>query len=144
MEQLRITSDPPKPLRERRPAAAKAAEPAISVMPGDGRPRRRGTLGAFGALGVFGVVALWGAAWSSHNGPFYLPASGLTYDVGPANIHLVKKIAADPLHLDEYGYAYKDFLLPDPMGSGTKYIQATTKMNAFWAKTNFDTFVINP
>jgi hypothetical protein len=109
----------------------------LMVLTGDAAP------GVWMTVEVWGAAdALWGAAWSSQNGPFYLPASGLTYDVGPGNLHLVKKVAADPLHLDEYGYAYKDFKLPDTMGSGTKYIQATTKMNAFWAKTNFDTFII--
>jgi hypothetical protein len=101
--------------------------------------------GAWMTVEVWGAVdAMWGVAWSTFNGPFYLPASGLTYDVGPGNIHLVKKIASEPLHLDEYGYGAKDFQLPESISNGTKYIQGTTKMNAFWAKTNWDTFVISP
>jgi uncharacterized repeat protein (TIGR01451 family) len=111
----------------------------VMVLTGDAAP------GAWMTVEVWGAAdALWGAAWSNQNGPFYLPASGLTYDVGPGNLHLVKKMAADPLHLDDFGYAFKDFQLPGSMGSGTKYIQATTKRNAYWAKTNFTTFVINP
>jgi hypothetical protein len=99
--------------------------------------------GAWMNVEVWGAVdALWGVAWSRYNGPFYLPASGLTYDVGPGNLKLVKKIAEDPVNLDEYGYGTKDFQLPVTVSSGTKYIQGTTKMNAFWAKTNFDTFVV--
>jgi len=95
------------------------------------------TVEAWGA-----VNALWGVAWSRENGPFYLPASGLTYDVGPGNMHLVKKVAAEPVNLDEFGYGTIDFQLPAQVSSGTKYIQGTTKMNAFWAKTNFETFVV--
>jgi hypothetical protein len=86
--------------------------------------------------------ALWGAAWSRYNGPFYLPASGLTYDVGPGDLHMAKKIGESPLNLDEWGFAEKDFQLPGGVSSGTKYIQGTTKLNAFWAKTNYSTFVI--
>jgi len=99
--------------------------------------------GAWLTVEMWGAVdALWGVAWSREPGPFYLPASGLTYDVGPANLHLVKKMGEDPLHLDEYGYGAKDFQLPDHVSSGTKYIQGTTKMNAFWAKTGQGTFVV--
>ena len=99
--------------------------------------------GAWMTLEAWGCVdALWGAAWSMYNGPFYLPASGLTYDVGPGNLHLAKKMVDDPVNLDEFGYGTKDFQLPAHVSSGTKYIQATTKMNAFWAKTNFETFIV--
>jgi len=86
--------------------------------------------------------ALWGVAWSKNGGPFYLPASGLTYDVGPANLHLVKKIMAEPLNLDEFGFGVKDFQLPGQISSGIKYIQGTTKLNAFWAKTNQGSFIV--
>jgi len=99
--------------------------------------------GAWMTAEVWGAVnALWGVGWSSENGPFYLPASGLTYDVGPGNLRLVKKIAMEPLNLDDFGYGTKDFQLPAQVSSGTKYIQGTTKMNAYWSKTNFETFVI--
>jgi len=86
--------------------------------------------------------ALWAAAWSSQDGPFYLPASGLTYDVGPGDLHICKKIVADPVNLDEYGYGDKDFQLPGGVSSGIQYIQGTTKLNAFWGKTNQDTFIV--
>jgi hypothetical protein len=126
---------------DRNPAAGTYSGPDTSdpdlVLSGTAAP------GAWMTVEVWGPVnALWGAAWSSRNGPFYLPASGLTYDVGPNNLHLVKKIVDDPVNLDEFGYGSKDFQLPGTMSSGTKYIQATTKMNAFWAKTNFETFII--
>jgi hypothetical protein len=99
--------------------------------------------GAWMTVEVWGCVdALWGVAWSRFNGPFYLPASGLTYDVGPGNLKLVKKIADDPVNLDEFGFGSKDFQLPATVSSGTKYIQGTTKLNAFWAKTNFETFIV--
>jgi hypothetical protein len=81
-------------------------------------------------------------AWSRENGPFYLPASGLTYDVGPGYLKLVKKVGEEPLYLDAFGYGTKDFDLPAQVSSGEKYIQGTTKMNAFWAKTNCETFVV--
>jgi len=86
--------------------------------------------------------ALWAAAWSSEDGPYYLPASGLTYEVGPGDLHLAKKIIADPVNLDEWGYGTKDFQIPGGTSSGTKYIQATTKNNAYWAKTNGESFII--
>jgi endonuclease I len=99
--------------------------------------------GAWMTVEVWGAKdALWGVAWSRFNGPFYLPASGLTYDVGPGNLHLAKKVGEAPLHLDVYGFGMKDFQLPAQVSSGTKYIQGTTKMNAYWAKTNVDTFVV--
>ena len=85
---------------------------------------------------------MWGCAWSSQPGPFYLPASGLTYDIGPGDLHMVKKIVKDPLHLDQFGYATKDYKIPNVTGSGLKYIQSTTKMNAYWAKTNCAVFVV--
>jgi hypothetical protein len=99
--------------------------------------------GAWMTVEVWGAVqSLWGVAWSRYDGPFYLPASGLTYDVGPGDLHLVKKIAQEPLYLDSFGYGVKDFQLPQHVSSGIKYIQGTTKRNAFWAKTNQETFVV--
>jgi len=86
--------------------------------------------------------AMWGCAWSSQPGPFYLPASGLTYDVGPGDLHMVKKIASEPLHLDQFGYGTSDYKIPNATSAGLKYIQSTTKVNAFWAKTNQETFTI--
>jgi hypothetical protein len=125
----------------RDPASATYSGPATSdpLLSLSGAPGA----GAWMTVEVWGAVnALWGAAWSRFNGPFYLPASGLTYDVGPGNIHMVKKVAEAPLNLDEFGYGIKDFQLPESVASGEKYIQATTKMNAFWAKTNFETFIL--
>jgi len=99
--------------------------------------------GAWMTVEIWGAVnALWGAAWSKYNGPFYLPASGLTYDVGPGNLHICKKMGKEPLHLDEWGYGEEDFQLSSGVASGIKYIQGTTKLNAYWAKTNFDTFIM--
>jgi len=111
-------------------------DPVISWS-GDPTPNGWMTVEVWGA-----VNALWGAAWSRYGGPFYLPASGLTYDVGPNNIHMAKKVGEDPYNLDEFGYASKDFQLGPTVKAGLKYLQATTKMNAYWAKTAQDTFTV--
>jgi hypothetical protein len=88
------------------------------------------------------VDALWGSAWSSQPGPFYLPASGLTYDVGPGDLHMAKRLGKEPLHLDDFGFGTADFKIGNQVTPGLKYIQGTTKMNAFWAKTNREIFVV--
>ena len=99
--------------------------------------------GAWMTVEVWGCVdALWASAWSSQDGPYYLPASGLTYDIGPGDLHMAKRFVSDPVHLDAFGYGNGDFRLGDNVSSGIKYIQATTKMNAYWAKTNRETFII--
>jgi hypothetical protein len=99
--------------------------------------------GAWMTVETWGAVnALWGVAWSSGPGPFYLPASGLTYDIGPGDLHMVKRLGKEPLYLDEFGYGTTDFRIGNQVPSGTKYIQGTTKMNAFWGKTNRDTFEV--
>ena len=124
-------------------------EPATGVLTGpasydpdifvSGTP----ALGAWMAAELWGCSeALWGCAWSAQSGPFYLPASGLTYDIGPGDIHMVKRLSKDPLYLDEYGYGTKDFRIGNQVSSGVKYIQGTTKMNAFWGKTNRESFEI--
>ena len=100
-------------------------------------------VGAWMTIEVWGAVdALWAAAWSSQNGPHYVPVTGLFWDLGPGDLHMAKKITADPVHLDTYGYGTYDFKLPNNLSSGTKYIQGGTKMNAFWGQTNFVAFII--
>jgi len=92
---------------------------------------------------VWGIAGgMWAVAASPEPGPFYVPATGLTFDVGPDNIHLVKKIAADPLNLDEYGYGSVDVYLPLNIPPGTRYIQGATRIEQFWGKTNRITLVI--
>ena len=99
--------------------------------------------GAWMTVEVWGAAdALWSAAWSSQNGPHYVPVTGLFWDLGPGDLHMAKKIIADPVHLDAYGYGSYDFKLPNNISSGTKYIQGGTKMNAFWGQTNQETFEI--
>ena len=99
--------------------------------------------GAWMTAEVWGCIdALWAAAWSSQSGPHYVPVTGLWWDIGPGDLHMAKKFVADPVHLDAYGYGTYDFKLPNNISSGTKYIQAGTKMNAFWGQTDQETFVI--
>lgn len=92
---------------------------------------------------VWGVTnALWGAAWSSEPGPWYFPLTGLSWMLGPGDLHMAKKLAAEPVHLDAFGYGSYNFKLPNNISTGAKYIQAGTKMNAYWAQTSQETFVI--
>jgi hypothetical protein len=99
--------------------------------------------GQWMTVDVWGCAdAVWASAWSSETGPYYLPASGLTYDIGPGDLHMAKRIVDDPYHLDAYGYGSRDFRIPNSTPPGMKYIQATTKMNAYWAKTNRESFLI--
>jgi len=99
--------------------------------------------GAWMTIEVWGVKsALWGAAWSKEPGPFYFPVTGLYWDIGPGDLHLAKKLSAEPQHLDEFGYGNYDFRLPMKVSSGTRFIQAGTKRNAYWGQTSQQTFVI--
>ena len=100
-------------------------------------------LGAWMTVEIWGCPdALWACGWSSQGGPMYLPSAGMTFDIGPGDVRLAKKFSADPLHLDDLGYASADFKIGNYVAPGTKYIQSATKMNAFWAKTNRNVFVV--
>jgi len=99
--------------------------------------------GAWMTMEVWGAVdALWAAAWSSESGPHYVPVTGLFWDLGPGDLHMAKRITADPLYLDAFGYGSYDFKLPGNISSGTKYIQAGTKVNAYWGQTSQELFII--
>ena len=99
--------------------------------------------GAWMTIEVWGAAdALWAAAWSSEPGPHYVPVTGLFWDIGPGNLRMAKKFTADPTNLDAYGYGTYDFRIPNSVTSGTKYLQAGTKMNAYWGQTAQVTFDI--
>ena len=98
---------------------------------------------AWMTLEVWGAVdALWAAAWSSQPGPHFVPVTGKTWDLGPGDLHMAKKIVAEPVNLDEYGYGTYDFQLPTHISSRTKHIQSGTKANAAWGQTEQDQFLV--
>ena len=86
--------------------------------------------------------AQWGGAWSSENGPWTSPFGGLTLDIGPGDLHPVKMLGQAPLYLDNLGYGIKSFTLPHDVTPGVKYLQAITKADESWAKSNFVTFTV--
>ena len=99
--------------------------------------------GAWMTIEMWGAVdALWSAAWSSEGGPHYVPVTGLWWDIGPGDLRMAKRITADPVHLDAFGYGSYDFKIPNATTSGTKYIQGGTKMNAYWGQTSQEVFII--
>ena len=100
--------------------------------------------GALMTVEIWGVAdGMWLAAWSSEPGPFHVPAIGLTFDIGPGDIHTAKGISEDPLFTDEYGFGVKDFQLPSELVvPGTKYVQGATKKGSLWAKTSRDEFIV--
>jgi len=99
--------------------------------------------GAWLNIEVWGCPdALWAAAWSTQPGPHYVQVTGLFWDIGPADLRMAKKIIADPVHLDAFGYGTYDFKIPNATSSGTKYMQAGTKLNAFWGQSNQETFIV--
>jgi len=125
----------------RNPAAGTLSGPTVNdpllVVSGTPEPGEYMTLEVWGA-----ADALWAAAWSSQSGPHYVPVTGLFWDLGPGDLHMAKKIIAEPVHLDAYGYGSYDFRLPNNTTAGTKYIQAGTKMNAFWGQTAQESFEV--
>jgi predicted outer membrane repeat protein len=93
--------------------------------------------GAWMRAEILGVAGgLWTVAGSSQPGPFYVPATGITFDIGPGDIFWIKKINRPPLHLDEFGYGVQDFPVPTDITPGTKYLQGATNRADYWAKTN--------
>jgi len=102
------------------------------------------TLGSWMTAEVWGVAeGMWAVAASSEPGPFYVPATGLTFDIGPGGIHMIKKITGSPLYLDAYGYGVKNFPIPPDTIPGVKFIQgATCKSGRFWAKTNRESVIV--
>jgi hypothetical protein len=73
-----------------------------------------------------------------------VPATGLTFDIGPGDIFWIKKIENNPLFLDDLGYGSKSFPIPSDLTPGTKYVQGATRKGSYWGKTNRVTVDIVP
>jgi len=94
---------------------------------------------------VWGVPnGLWAVAASSEPGPLYIAPADLVMDIGPGDLHIIKKMSRKPVHLDAFGYGTKDFPILPGTPSGLRYIQALTKVNAYWAKSNQESFYVGP
>jgi predicted O-methyltransferase YrrM len=86
----------------------------------------------------------WAAAWSGRTGPHFVADTGLTFDIGPGDLHVIKGLNEAPLYLDSSGRGRIAFKLPGHLSAGRIYIQGVTENRAFWDKTNRAVFEIPP
>jgi probable HAF family extracellular repeat protein len=112
--------------------------PPKVLLSGEPGPGARMTLTVHGAPGAF-----WMAAWSSQPGPYESAETGLTFDIGPGDMHWIKRIFEPPIKLDEKGIGTIDFYLPSGMAlPGEKYLQGATRSSGLWCKTDRGRFIM--